>query len=274
MECSWLNLGACVVEYLFDFILSIVNAPLKPFLFLIKEYLTQPVRIDMFIGIWGVIIYMLSLFYGIFILIAGFKFLVSGYSVEQRESAKQWLTNILLMIILVQASYFLYSLSIELISSLTAAVYNMIPVDFFSLTFGSFANVGIELALIIPYLAVIVTTMILLSIRYILVSAGVILFPIGIFFYFIPFLQPYGKLILNTLFTLISLPFFYSVIFLTCSKLLDIGAFADYQILVSMGAFCLVIFGTAVLLLFVLIKSALKIASVVSSVSKVVAIAG
>ena len=167
MECGITNLGSCLVEKLFEFIIYILNLPLKPLLEFIRILLTEPVNIQIFAQTWGIIVYILSMFYGLFVLIAGFRFLVSGYSVEQREKAKSELRNIILMIIFVQVSFFLYSLAIDLFSSVSVVVFNMIGDNFFLITADNIPNIGLELAMIIPYLATILITLIFLAIRYI-----------------------------------------------------------------------------------------------------------
>ena len=58
---------------------------------------------------------------------------------------------------------------------------------------------------------------------------------------------------------LIFLPFFYSLIFLTASRLLLLNSLSDIKILIVIGSFDLVIISTFVLLLFVLIKAASKV---------------
>jgi hypothetical protein len=270
VECGITNLASCIPQKFFEFILSILNAPIQSLLNLVYKLLTQPVNIEVFAEVWAVIIFILSLFYGLLLLIAGFRFLISGHSPQKRENAKSYLTNIVIMMLLVQVSFFLYSLILEVAASLTTVIFNMVEDDFFLITVDSFASLGLELIMIIPYLIVLVITLILLTLRYICVSAGVVFFALGIFFYFINPLNQYGRLIINGLFVLIFLPFFYSIIFLTSSKLLEIPAFQDFKILVMIGAFSLIIFATLLLLLFVIIKAATKIAGPVGTVAKVV----
>jgi len=270
-DCGITNLAGCIAEEFFNFLLSILNAPIQPLLDLVHYLLTSPVNTDIFSGVWGVIVYILSMFYGILLMYVGFKFILSGHSPEEREKAKAMLSNILIMIVLVQASYYLYALIIEIISSVSTITLNMIGGNFFLLTIDNITNIGLELVLIMPYLTSILMTLILLSLRYLIVSAGVILFPIGIFFYFIEPLKSYGKLIINFLIATISLTFFYSIIFLASSKLLDISIFQNIKILVMIGAFMLVNFGTLALILFVIIKSALK---VITPITKVVSAVG
>ncbi|MFH0711551.1 MAG: hypothetical protein V1889_00315 [archaeon] len=265
-SCGITNLGTCLVEKLFDFIIYILNLPVKPLLALINNLMIEPVNIQIFVGTWSIIIYMLSLFYGILLLITGFRFLVSGYSPEQREKAKKSLADILIMMVLVQTSFFLYSLVLEIVASMTAVVYGSIPANFFLATSDGFVNIGLELVMMVPYVATLLITLIFLALRYICVGVGVVFCAIGIFFYFFEPLQSYGKLILNYLGVLISLPFFYSIILLASSKFLETETFSGLKILVMIGGFSLVNLFTLFIALFVIFKAANAVATPVKQV--------
>lgn len=269
-DCGITNLASCIPEKIFEFFLGILNAPLQPLLTWIHDLLTQPVSIDLFSSVWSIIVYILSLFYGLLLLFIGFKFLFAGYSPEQRENAKRNLANILIMVVLVQASFFLYSLILEVASGLTTAVFNLINPDFFLLTIDNLPNTALQFILVLPYIISLLTTLILLVLRYILVSAGVVLFAVAIFCYFIEPLQHYGQLILNGLLVIIAIPFFYSIIFLTSSKLLDIALFQNMKIVLMIGTFTLVNLLTLFLTGFAIINSALKVAGPVMKIIKIV----
>ena len=57
--------------------------------------------------------------------------MVSGYDAEKRTKAKEWLRNIIIMIVLVQASYFLYLSVVDIGSLLTAGIINLVDENFF-----------------------------------------------------------------------------------------------------------------------------------------------
>ncbi len=274
-DCGITNLAECISESFFNFLLSILNAPVQPLLNAVYSLLTQPVSIDLFSGIWSIIVYILSLFYGILLMYIGFKFIISGHSVEKRERAKSDLANTLIMIVLVQASFYLYSLINQIVASVTTVILNMIDKSFFLLTIDNVTNIGLELVLLIPYLASIVITLILLTLRYVIVSSGVILFAVGIFCYFFEPLKHYGKLILNFLLSTMAVTFFYAVIFLASSMLLEIAIFENFKILVMIGAFTLINVATIIIAFFVIVKAATKVAEpIIKVVSVVGAIAG
>jgi hypothetical protein len=269
-DCSITNLASCISQSFFNFLFSIITAPLQALLDMIYNLLTQPVNIDIFSPAWAVIVYILSMFYGVLLMYSGVKFIVSGYSASQREKAKSTLTKILIMMVLVQASYYLYSLANEVSSSVTTVIMNMVNQSLFKLTADNIASFGLQLALASISLTCLLTTLIFLALRYIVVSVGVILFPIGIFLYFIGPFEDYGRLIINFLFIEIGLTFFYAVIFLASASLLNTSAFQNMSSIVMISAFSLVNLITIWWILFVLIKSAQKATPLIAQVSSIV----
>jgi len=260
-----------ILEILVDFILGIVNAPLQLLLGWIHDLMVEPVNPSLFSGIWSIITYILSLFYGLILLFIGFKFLFSGYSPEQRDNAKRNLTNIIIMIVLIQSSYILYCAGLELSGALTGIIFKMIDPDFFLFTIDNIPNIFLQFILEIPYIIHLVLTLVLLALRYIVVICGVALFPIGIFCYLIEPLRAYGKLILNVLLVIAILPFFYSIVFLASSMLLNITLFQNMKIILMIASFTIINFGTLIVLAFVIIKAALKVITPIMKVAGVVA---
>ena len=260
-----------ILEILIDFILSIINAPLQLLLGWIHSLMVEPVNPSLFLGIWSIITYILSLFYGLILLFIGFKFLFSGYSPEQRDSAKRNLTNIIIMIVLIQSSYILYCAGLEIAGALTGAIFKIIDPHFFLFTIDNIPNIFLQFILEIPYIIHLVLTLVLLALRYIVVICGVALFPIGIFCYMIEPLQAYGRLILNVLLVIAILPFFYAIVFLASSMLLGIPIFQNMKIILMIASFTIINFGTLIALAFVIIKAALKVITPIMKVAGVVA---
>jgi len=259
VECGLTNLATCLPAKFFEFLLSLLNAPIKPLLSLIRTLLTEPANVNTFLPLWAVIVYVISLFYGLFFLFAGFNLLISGYDSAKREKAKYWLRNVVLMIIFVQASFLLYSLIIELGSLLAAGVMDIIDPKFFLLTVDNVTNIGLQMALLIPYIITLVITIILLGLRYLFAVVGVVLFPFALFFYFIPPLQSYGKLITNLLLVIIFVPFFDAVILFGASALLKIPLFAGFKIVLTIVAFTAINLLMILLIIFAIIKAAMSV---------------
>jgi len=179
MSCRITNLGECIAEAIFEFILDILDSASRPFLNLIKKFLTEPVSITAFVEIWAIIVYILSLFYGILLVWVGLKFIISGEHPEQRENAKSDLKSIIIMMILVQGSYYFYDLILSVSSALAKVIFTMIPDSFFRLSLESISSFGFDLIFGIIYILHLIIVLILLLLRYISVSSGVIFFAIG-----------------------------------------------------------------------------------------------
>ena len=256
--CGIANLATCLPQMLLDFAMWFINAPIQPLLTFTKALLSEPVNTSAFMPLWAVITYVISVFYGLFMLFAGLNFMVSGHSAARRAIAKEWLGNIFIMIILVQGSFYLYSLLIDLSSSLTAGVLNIIDKDFFLLTIDNLPNIFMEFFLYIAYLGVLLLCIVLLAIRYIIVSIGVIFFPLGIFLSFLPPLRGYGNLIINLLMTAVFITFFESLLLLGASLLIGIPLFANMKIVVMIASFLLISIIMVLIAVFAVAKAALS----------------
>jgi len=257
-DCGLLNLASCIPEKLYGFFISVLNAPLKPLLGFIKSLLTEPVNIEVLAPIWAIILYVLSIFYGLLLLYAGMNFMFSGHNEIKRAKSKEWFQNVFLMILFTQMSFFLYGMILDVSSLLTAGMMNLVNEEFFLLTADNIINIGLQFFFALFYVLTLLLTMLILMIRYLTIAIGVVLFPIGIFLYFIPPVQDYGKLILNYLGVCIFIGFFDSVIFLVASQLIQIQLFENMKIMVMIGTFSMANLLMLYLLFFSIIKSALK----------------
>lgn len=239
-ECGLTNLASCLPEKFFDFLLALINGPIEPLLNFVKLLLESSPSIELFHGVWAIVVYCLSMFYGFLFIFAGYQFLTSGHNVLKRELAKEWLKNTVIMITLVQASFYLYGLVANLGSLMTQAVLSLVDEHFFLLTVDNIVNVGLEFILALGYALVLFLTMLFLVMRYLIVAMGVLFAPIGLFCYFLPPLRSYGKLILNLLGLCIFVTFLDAIIILACSKLITIPLFANFKIVVMINCFIMV----------------------------------
>lgn len=220
--------------------LNILNAPIQPFLELTLNLLSEPINLTLFFSMWVIIVYVISMFYGLMLVASGFNFIISGYDVVKRENAKQWLRNIVIMIILIQASFFIYELAIELSSIITSAVLTLVDPDFFLISVDDIGDIGLAIVFALIYVLVLIVTALILVIRYAFVAIGVVLLPLAIFFYFLPPLKQYGSLILNFLGIAIFITFFDVILLAGFSKLVDLAIFGGMQILVLISAFMII----------------------------------
>jgi hypothetical protein len=268
MKCGITNLATCIPQKLYDFLINLLNAPIQPLLSLTNTLLIEPVQLSLFISLWVVILYVISLFYGFLMIYSGFNFIISGYDVVKRNKAKEWFKNLLIMVVLVQASYFLYETVVDIGSLLAIGLMKLIDENFFLITVDNITNIGLQFFFTFFYVIVLFITIIILTFRYIIVAVGVVFAPIGIFLYFIPPLNDYGKLVLNFLGISIFIPIFDLLIFLVCSKLLFISIFQNFKILIMISAFSLSNLLMIYLMFFSAIKSISKTSRSIISVVK------
>ncbi len=238
--CSITNFASCLPEVLFDFVLYLINLPIAPLLSLTESLLTADVSIALFESLWSIIRYIVSVSYIFFILYAGVILVIGNANPIKRAHAKGMLQGGIFMMILVQGSFYLYDLLTTLAANMSSALLSQVDPTFFLLTVDSLANIGLQFAFGMVYLGVLLINVLLLVIRYIIVSMGVVLFPIGIFLFFIPPLKSYGKFILTFLGIMIFVTFFDMLIILASSMLLDIPLFVNFKILVMIVCFILV----------------------------------
>lgn len=258
-DCGLTNLAVCLPEKFLEYIVGIINAPLQPMLNLVKGLLTEPVNISVFYSFWAIIIYIVSIFYGLFFMFAGFNFMISGYNASKRENAKMWMRNVILMVIFVQGSFFIYELVIELGALLTTGVIGMINPNFFLVTVDNFTSLGMQVVLLLPYLMVLILTTILLGLRYLMVCIGVVLLPIAIFLYFIPPLQSYGKMAINVLLVAIFITFLDSIVLFGASALMNLAIFQNFKIVLAIVGFLSINLLMIFLIAFALLKAAFSV---------------
>ena len=258
-ECGLLDLATCLPQKLFEYLITILNAPLQPLLSSIKDLLSEPIQLQLFMSLWVIIVYMLSMFYAFLIMYSGFSFIIAGHDVARRENAKEWLKNIIIMIILIQASFFIYQLAVDLSSIMTSSTLSLIDNNFFLLTIDNISNIGLEFLYAISYILILLLTLIILTLRYAIVAIGIILFPLAIFAYFIPVLRSYGVWILNLLGISVFITFLDAIVLIGFSKIIEISIFANMKIIVMISAFGLIDVIMFFLIFFSIIKGAFSI---------------
>ncbi len=223
-----------------NFILGVINAPLAPLLISVQNLLTSDVSTSAFYHIWSIIRYMISFFYIFLILYSGYVFLTANADPIRRANAKELLKNLVIIMVLVQGSYYIYDLLINISSNMSASIISFVDPHFFLLTADNITNIGLEFIFSFSYMLTLFATVILLVFRYIMVAIGVIFFPIGIFCYFIPPLKSYGRFIVNLFMIMIFITFFDLLIILVCSQVVDISIFENMKILVMITCFGIV----------------------------------
>ncbi|MDO8647547.1 MAG: hypothetical protein Q7R70_03970 [Candidatus Diapherotrites archaeon] len=189
------NLPGDLVNSIFSGIGHLLAGFVQPLFDIAKAMLTVNIDPFHFQNLWLVIITVISCFYLLIFLIVGFKFLFGSYDAVQRAEAKEWFKQALLLVIAVNASLLFYSLLLSLSSGISVTLWNSNLENVFSVQ-----NLNATDLLWLLTLAISVfLTVITLVLRQIFLIIGVMLFPIGLFLYFIPPVKAYGSAILQLL---------------------------------------------------------------------------
>jgi len=273
VDCGILNFASCLPDLFFSYFAGLLTSPLQPLLTLIQQLLSAQVNFSLFASLWAIIIYVLSMFYALLILYSGFQFIISGYDVIKRERAKEWLRNIVIMIILVQASFFIYDLAINISAVMTSTTMSLMDNTFFNLGADGITGIALQILFFGFFIVIAILTIIILILRYVIVSVGIVLFPLAIFFYFIPFLRSYGLLILNFLGICAFITFIDAVILIGFSKILEVAMFANIKIFVIIAGLITIDILMFFLMFFSIIKATFNLGNKVAGfVAKIAAV--
>ncbi len=238
-DCGLTNLSSCLPEKAFYYIFSQITSPIQFLSDLTFSLLNANVAVEGLKPVWQIIVYALSLIYGLFLVIAGFQFIISGHSPELRLRAKEWLKNTIYMIVVVNASFFIYLLCIELSSAFSTALLSLIDRSFFGVQIDSFSNIATSFLFSFLYLLILLLTLIILGLRYLIVAAGVLIFPLAIVLVTIPLTRQWGKGILNFIFVFVFLPIPFSIILLIASYFINVPPFENLTMFVAMLGYLL-----------------------------------
>jgi len=240
--CNFTNFADCFPQKIAEFFLNLLNAPLQPLLSLIQSLLTASVVISIFEGMSLIVRYLLSFFYIFLFLYAGYTFLLANANPIKRARAKELLRDTLIMIVLIQGSFYIYDLVLGLCSILNTVLLNRVDPHFFLLTTDNWINFSLQLFFTSIYVMVLILTVLLLGLRYFVVSLGVVLFPIALFCFYLPPLKSYGRFLLELLAIFIFITTLDLLIILGCSLLLTIPLFQNIKIAVMINCFLLILY--------------------------------
>lgn len=242
---------------------ELLNLPAQSIVNFIQKLITEEVNLNVFKETWTIINYILSTLYVLLLLYAGIKFMTSGHDVLKKEKARELIKNIIILIVSVQASFYIYELIVFFGSALTQGMFSLVNTNFFS------PDLNIDYFLYLaPYYLMILITSLLLIIRYAIVCMGVILFPIALFCYFIEPLKKYGEMTINFLLINIFMGFLVSIVTLAFSKISTLSVFDDFQMLLLTACFLMINLLIVYFSYFALIKSALDSGGKIVAVAK------
>lgn len=187
------GLPAGIASSFFSSLSNQLAAFIQPLLDVAKLLLTANIDPFHFQNFWQIIVAIISSFYLLVFLIVGFKFLFGCYDATQRKDAKDWFKKAILLVICVNASLLLYSLLLSLSSAVALTIWNTSFESVFSIS----NLTALDFIWLFVFALFLFLAVITLVARQILLIVSVMIFPIGLFLYFLPPVKEYGSAILN-----------------------------------------------------------------------------
>ena len=239
-SCGWFNIDSCLPDIIYKTILFISNAPIIPLLSWTQSLLTTEISPTPFYQLWKIITYILSFFYIFLFVYSGFIFLTSSSNPIRRSQSKEWLTNAVIMIVLINGSYYIYELILNLSSIISKSLLSIIDNTFFLFTIDNLSNIALQIVFSLLYVIVLLFTLLFLVIRFLVVYFGILFFPIALFCYFTPPLKGYGKFIIHILAIFIFITVIDLLIILGCSIIVKLPVFQNFKIMVMIACFLII----------------------------------
>lgn len=161
-----------------------------------------------------------------------------------------------MMIIGVNVSFVLYKLLLETATAITQFVWITGFESFFTDSITGSAG----FVLLIVTSGAVGLALITLFLRYVFLLLAVLIFPIGIFLYYTPKLQNWGKIIFNLIGMALFMQFIDVIIFVASNQLMTDFTGQAGQVLVPALSFTLVAIINILMVIYAVLKSAFSIA--------------
>ena len=225
----------------------------NPILEFMQTLLTSNPDIEPLYGAWQSIVIIISSFYLLVFITIGFMFLFFSLEPQRLAIAKTWLMNFIKAIVGVSMSYWLYQIILAFSTGLTTYLWISGFESLFTATpIGSTATFSLFFSISTGILA-----MFTLFIRYIFLFAATLIFPIGIFLYFMPPTKAWGKLCLNFIWIFLAMQFIDVIILSATYQATESFAGETIAQLIPPLAFMVIGILNLLLMIYAVLKSAL-----------------
>ena len=212
------NLPFCIVESFFAFIVSGLIAALQGLIDASFKFLFSSPDPRLFCSSYNAIMAVIESLYAIALMGLALMFIVRSNDVEGRLAAKQWLQNLISMIVVLSVSFLLFQTLLDFNTYLSTSIANEAMKTIFTPS-GSFTSAIFALLMLLLIASLLLLTFVTLLLRYILIPFLLLLFPVAIFLYFTPLTQSWGKAFLKAIAIVVFMTSFDTLILLGLSAL-------------------------------------------------------
>src|SRR5271157_145273 len=216
------NLPTCIVERFFSALVSGFVDTAKEFLDNSLNFIVTGPNLDLFCTPYTQIMRILESLYTLALMGVGAYYITTAADVEKRAKAKLWIQNVIYLIIVLAFSFSIFKMIVELNQYITLSIYDTsfsnllnIQVVFSSLVFA--------MVLSFNFLTAAALTFFTLITRYLMIPFLLLLFPIAIFLYFMPFTMEWGLFLLKFIVIIVFMTSIDAVLILGLSYLFNSG---------------------------------------------------
>ncbi|MBI5227840.1 hypothetical protein HY988_04605 [Candidatus Micrarchaeota archaeon] len=189
------NLPTCIVEKFFSSLISGFVYGAEQFLQNALNFIIKGPDITLFCSPYTNVMKVLESLYSLALMGVGAYYIASAAEPEKMNDAKAWLHRIIFMIVALSVSYNLFSMILQLNQYITNSLYNS-ALDNLSIQ-ATFSSIVFGFVISFNFILVAALTFFTLLIRYIMIPFLLLLFPVGIFLYFIPYTKKWGSFMLK-----------------------------------------------------------------------------
>jgi len=214
------NLPTCIVEGFFSSLVSGFVYSAEQFLENSLNFIVTGPNLDAFCTPYTQVMRILESLYTLALMGIGAYYIATAADVEKRAKAKLWIQNVLYLIVALAFSFSIFGMIVELNQYITTSIYDAsfsnllnIQVVFSSLIFA--------MVLSFNFLAAAWLTFMTLITRYLMIPFLLLLFPIAIFLYFLPFTREWGLFLLKFIVLIIFMTSIDAVLILGLSYLFN-----------------------------------------------------
>lgn len=216
------NLPTCIVEKFFNTIVSGFVYSAKEFLENSLKFIITGSNLDSYCLPFTKIMKIIESLYTLALMGVGAYYITTAADPEKRVKARLWIQNVLFMIILLSFSFPIFKMVMDLNLYITTSIYSQSFSDMLNVQV-AFTSLIFALVLSFVFIIAAATTFITLVIRYLMIPFLLLLFPIAIFLYFIPFTKEWGSFLLKFIMLILFMTAIDAVIILGMSYLLSSG---------------------------------------------------
>jgi hypothetical protein len=216
------NLPSCIVEKFFSSLVSGFVYSAKEFLESSLKFIITGPDLDSFCSPFTKIMKIIESLYTLALMGVGAYYIATSADPEKRAKSKLWIQNILFMIILLSFSFPIFKMIMDLNLYITTTIYNESFSDMLNV---EVAFTSLIFALVLSFVFIIAAgiTFLTLVIRYIMIPFLLLLFPLAIFLYFIPFTKEWGSFLIRFMVIIIFMTAIDAIIVLGMSFLFSAG---------------------------------------------------